>query len=72
VNIHSEEKATLLQRRAALRSRLEAIRRDVGRGLDRDSSERAVELENAEVLDEIARVAHEELEQIEIKLAQFD
>ena len=72
MNIHSEEKATLLQRRAALRSRLEAIRRDVGRGLDRDSSERAVELENAEVLDEIARVAHEELEQIEIKLAQFD
>jgi hypothetical protein len=70
VNIQSEDKATLLLRRTALKSRLEAIRRDVGRGLDRNSSERAIELENAEVLDEIARVAQEELEQIEKKLAQ--
>ena len=71
MNIQSEDKASLLQRRTALRSRLEAIRRDARRGLDRDSSERAVELENAEVLNEIARVAQEDLEQVEKKLAQL-
>jgi hypothetical protein len=71
VNTRSNEKASLLQRREELKSRLEAIRRDVGRGLDRDSSERAIELENAEVLNEIARVAQEELEQVDEKLSQF-
>jgi hypothetical protein len=71
VNTQSNEKASLLKRREELKSRLEAIRRDVGRGLDRDSSERAIELENAEVLNEIARVAQEQLEQVDEKLAQF-
>lgn len=71
MNTRSNEKASLLQRREELKSRLEAIRRDVGRGLDRDSSERAIELENAEVLNEIARVAQEELEQVDEKLSQF-
>jgi len=71
VNTQSDEKAKLIQRRDALKGRLDAIRKDIGRGLDPDSSERAIQLENAEVLDEIARVAQEELEQIETKLAQL-
>lgn len=64
-------KEALIARRDALRSRLDAIRKDIGRGLDRDSSEQAIELENAEVLDEIARVAQVELEEIEEKLAKL-
>ena len=70
MNAQTKEISSLRERRTALKSRLEAIQRDVGRGLDPDSSERAVELENAEVLNEIARLAQEELEQIDIKLAQ--
>lgn len=65
----SNEEVLLKQRRDALNSRLDAIRRDIGRGLDPDSGERAVQLENADVLDEIARVAQEELEEIDKKLA---
>ena len=68
MNTQSNDKDLLIKRRDALRSRLDAIRRDVAQGLDADSGERAVQLENAEVLDEIARVAQEELEEIEKKL----
>jgi len=63
--------ATLEQRRRELRERLEAIKRDLGRGLDRDTEEQAVELENMEVLQEIARVAEKELEDVEAKLAEL-
>lgn len=60
----------LLERREALRERLAAIRADHARGLDRDSSERAVELENAEVLNEIARVAEVELASVEERIGR--
>ncbi len=55
----------LLQRREELRKRLQAIRQDVSQGLDRDWEEQAQQLENAEVLDEIARLTAEELSKIE-------
>ncbi|NND90088.1 MAG: hypothetical protein HKN42_04430 [Granulosicoccus sp.] len=65
------DKETLRARRAQLSERLAAIRRDIGRGLDRDSSEQAVELENAEVLEEIARVTQVEIDGIDEQLAKL-
>ncbi len=52
-------------KRDELLKRLEKIKKDVGTRLSTDSSERAVELENAEVLNEIQRVTEEELQNIE-------
>ena len=59
------DKAQLLAKRDELRERLEAIRRDIRSGLDANSEERAIQLENAEVLDGIAKVTTEELARIE-------
>jgi len=67
----SSEKEQLMAKRDELRSRLEAIEADYRRGLDADSEERAVQLENAEVLAGIARAIAEELEQIEAQLARL-
>ena len=55
----------LQSRRDELRERLDRIKRDYRRGLDRDLEEQAQELENSEVLNEIARVTSEELGRIE-------
>jgi len=61
----------LLDRRDELVTRLESIEKDYQCGLDADSEERAVQLENAEVLEGIASAAADELEKIESKLAHF-
>lgn len=61
----------LQRRRDELRARLEAIQQDLGGGLDRDFEEQAVQLENFEVLEEIARVAERELEEIEARLRRL-
>jgi hypothetical protein len=61
--------AKLRERRAELVQRLEAIQRDIGSGLDRDYEEQAVQLENLEVLQEIARVARVEISEIDRKLS---
>jgi len=66
------EKANLLVRRDSLRGRLEAIERDYRKGLEADAEERAQQLENAEVLDGIARAAAEELAQVEARLAELE
>jgi hypothetical protein len=42
-----------------------AIRSDIGKGLSADSQEQAIQLENMEVLQEIHRLADEELKNIE-------
>ncbi len=68
----SDTKEALLAQKAELENRLAAIRKDLGRGLDADSSEQAVELENFEVLQEIARVAEQELAEIDRKLAALN
>lgn len=65
----SDEKTTLLARRDELRQRLEAIEADYRRGLDADSEEQALQLENAEVLDGIAKAVSDELAQVEERLA---
>ena len=61
----------LLDRRDKLVNRLESIEKDYRSGLDANSVERAVQLENAEVLNGIASAAAEEIEEIEDKLAHF-
>lgn len=72
-----EKKKELEAKRNELLDRLDAIKRDYRKGLDADSSEQAIQLENAEVLEEINRVTNEELqkvtralERIEIELKQ--
>lgn len=65
------EKQKLTEKRDELRARLESIEKDYRQGLDSDSEERAVQLENAEVLDGIAKAAAEELQRVEERLAQL-
>jgi RNA polymerase-binding transcription factor DksA len=66
------EKAELLTKKEELEERLEKIRKDIAGGLSADFEEQATELENRDVLLEIARVAEEELESINKKLQQLN
>ncbi len=59
----------LENKRKQLIERLESIERDYRQGLDQDAEEQAIQLENAEVLEGIARSARDELERIEQELA---
>lgn len=59
----------LKSRRAELVDRLEAIQRDLGSGLDKDFEEQAIQLENFEVLQEIYRLAQQEIRDIDRQLA---
>ncbi len=61
----------LQQKRAELQKRLDAISQDYRDGLDADSSERAVQMENDEVLAEIARVCRAEIQAIDRQLQQL-
>lgn len=60
-----ERKKKLIIRRDELLNRLNAIKKDFGQGLDADWEEQAVQLENAEVLQEISRITAEELQKVE-------
>lgn len=60
----SLDKEGLIKRRDELVARLEAVKLDYQQGLDADSEERAVQLENAEVLESIVKATAEELEQV--------
>lgn len=62
----------LKARQAELEKRIEAIRKDMAGGLDADSEEQAIQLENYEVLREIARLAEQELAGIRKKLSNLD
>jgi len=64
-----DKKSELIAKRDELLERLTSIEKDYRQGLDADSGERAVQLENAEVLDGIARAARDELDNIEKELA---
>ncbi len=61
----------LKQRQAELEHRLQSIRNDYRRGLDRDSEEQAVQLENMEVLQEIGRLAERELASVKRQLVDL-
>ncbi len=55
------DKQALLEKKRELESRIEAIKNDFHQGLDADSSERAIQLENADVLNALMKQAMEEL-----------
>jgi hypothetical protein len=65
------EKILLTEKRDELRSRLESIEKDYRQGLDSDLEEQALQLENAEVQEAIAKATSEELQRIEEKLAKL-
>ena len=51
---------------------LDAVKRDLGGGLDRDLEDQAQQLENRDTLLEIARVAEQELRNVEVQLRELD
>lgn len=61
----------LKEQRTKLRQKLDAIEADYRKGLVPDSDDRAIELENADVLEEIARAVANELENIEKRLSEL-
>jgi hypothetical protein len=63
-----KSKQQLVVRRDELLQRLAAIRKDLGNGLAADSEEQAAQMQNFEVLQEIERLAGEELRAIEEEL----
>ena len=67
-----KEKEQLIEKRNELRLRLESIEKDYRQGLDPDSEEQVVQLENAEVLEAIAKSTSEELQRIEDLLNEPD
>lgn len=58
----------LQQRKLELEQRIKAIKADFAEGLDADSEERAVQLENAEVLNALMRQALDELAKVNHQL----
>lgn len=62
------DKQELMAKKQELQARLEKIKADIAGGLDADSEERAVQLENRDVLMEIARVTEEELQRVKAAL----
>ena len=64
--------AQLKKERDRLRQKLVAIEADYRKGLAPDSEDQAIELENADVLEGIARATAEELEKIEQNLSEFE
>lgn len=62
----------LVQKRLDLTARLERIRTSLQRGLDPDSSERAKQLEDSDVVDTLGKGAGAELLQIQAALSRMD
>ena len=65
------QKELLIEKRNELRTRLESIEKDYRQGLDSNLEEQAVQLENAEVLEAIAKSTSEELQLIEERIAKL-
>lgn len=70
--MQNTERQKLVEKRDELRERLLSIEKDYRRGLDADPEEQSIELENAEVLDAIAKSTAEELQLVEQQLADLD
>ena len=64
--------AQLKKERDRLRQKLAAIEADYRKGLEPDSEDQAIELENADVLEGIARATAEELEKVEKSLSEIE
>lgn len=67
-----QKRAELSAKRNELLQRLEAIKSDYRNGLSADSEEQAIQLENAEVLEEISRVTNEELQKVTQALERIE
>ena len=65
-------KEELMKKRQELMDRVAAIKADYRRGLDADSEERAIQLENRETLQEIERVTLEEIAKIDEQLKALE
>ena len=65
----ASDRDALLTKRDDLLKLISEIKRDLGRGLDANLNEQAVQLENMEVLQELLRVATSELEEVSMQLA---
>ncbi len=68
----AKKKLELTEKRDQLAARLNAINMDFRQGLDRDMEEQAQQLENQEVLAEIARITAEELNKVEAALSRIE
>ena len=67
-----EVKQQLTEKKHELDERLERIRQNHLRSLDADSAERAVQMENFEVVDALGKEASEELRKIEAALRRLE
>lgn len=63
-----DTREALQKQRDELLERIDAIKHDYARGLDKDLEEQAIQLENAEVLEALLKQAYEQLEVIDRKL----
>ena len=70
--MNETDKQALQEKKKELEERLEKIKADQRSGLDADWEEQAVQLENRDVLLEIARVTEEELQKINAALQNAD
>lgn len=68
----AKKREELTEKRNELAARLNAINLDFRQGLDRDMEEQAQQLENQEVLAEIARITAEELNKVEAALGRIE
>ncbi len=68
----AKRKQELEEQRNELAERLRRINMDYRRGLDKNPDEQSLELENAEVLEEIGRVTAEELSKIEAAILRIE
>lgn len=68
----ADELQKLYLRKQELVDRISAIRRDLGAGLEADTKEQAIQLENYEVLLELLRTAENELDDINEKVYQIE
>lgn len=71
-NSPSELREQLEQQKRELSQRIDAIKADIGRGLEADSKEQAGQLENKDVLDALAIEATEELAEVNAALQRMD
>lgn len=69
---HNEKMDELLEKKKQLESRVRAIKDDIKSGLDPDSEEQAVQLENYEVLLGLLKNAEDELNIINEKIFQLE
>lgn len=69
---HYEKMEDLQNKKQELENRINAIKKDLKTGLDPDSEEQAIQLENYEVLLEILRNTEDELNTINKKIYELE